>query len=172
MLFRKKKWIFDFFSFYRKAWRFATEKCVRQAPRRVSRRGPLHLGYPTPLFPRIRLSANSRMHIRRFSTARRAAACSLGKVIKCRTECVNLHFEAWKKFDAPEKSLYSAEKRLFLANVCILIGGIIAYRILFWRSRCKNKYPNARRAWIKPTFQAGKLDKYYELCESTAHHFC
>ena len=36
----------------------------------------------------------------------------------------------------------------------------------------KNKYPNARRAWIKPTFQAGKLDKYYELCESTAHHFC
>ena len=146
MLFRKKSEFSILFSFYRKAWRFATEKCVRQRAerrrtgcrrlpigaaenvcmhrkaalyggggklprtaeasadassprqgeglRRAHRRGPLHLGYPAPLFPRIRLSANSRMHIRRFSTARRAAACSLGKVIKCRTQNENLHFEA------------------------------------------------------------------------------
>lgn len=64
------------------------------APARAFCGFPSGPGFRTAVFPGIQLSANSRMHIRRFSTAQRAAACSLGKVIKCRTECANLHFEA------------------------------------------------------------------------------
>lgn len=64
------------------------------APARAFYGFPSGPGFRTAVFPDIRLSANSRMHIRRFSTAQRTAACSRGKVIKCRTECANLHFEA------------------------------------------------------------------------------